>query len=242
MIKPLIGISTYREQARWGAWDAPAVLVPQNYPDRVAQAGGVPVLLPPSGGSAEAAAAIAAVHGLVLIGGPDLDPGRYGAEHDARTAGVQPVRDAWEAELLGAALAANLPVLGVCRGAQLLNIARGGTLRQHLPERVGHDGHRPAAGSYGTVQVELDPAMLPGIVLGATLQVQCSHHQAVDELGAGLVATAWHADGTIEAVCMPGRGFVVGVQWHPEAGADPRLFQALVRAALYPANDVRSGI
>jgi putative glutamine amidotransferase len=242
MIKPLIGLSTYGEQARWGAWDVPAMLLPQAYADQVVEAGGIPLLLPPSGSAFEAAAAIAAIDGLVLTGGPDLDPARYGVAPDARTTGVQPGRDAWEADLLDAALAADLPVLGVCRGAQLLNIACGGTLRQDLPERVGHDGHRPAPGSYGAVQVDTDPAMLPGTVLGGSVQVQCSHHQAVEALGAGLVATAWHADGTIEAVCMPGRAFVVGVQWHPEAGTDPRLFQALVSAARPVTSDIRSGI
>jgi putative glutamine amidotransferase len=207
----------------------------------VIESGGVPVLLPPSGGPSEAAACVAAVAGLILIGGPDLDPARYRAARDSRTVGVQPVRDAWEADLLAAALAARRPVLGICRGAQLLNIARGGTLRQHLPEHVGHDGHRPVPGAYGIVTVNTDPDMLPGIVLDPTIEVRCSHHQAVDELGAGLVATAWHADGTIEAVCLPEYGFVVGVQWHPEAGADLRLFQALVSAALSPAAQIRIG-
>lgn len=213
----------------------------QSYADRVVSAGGIPVLLPPAGGAAEAAASVGAVAGLILVGGPDLDPGRYRAARDSRTTGVQPARDAWEEHLLNAALAADIPVLGVCRGAQLLNIVCGGTLRQHLPEYVGHEGHRPAPGTFGTVTVVTDPELLPGTVLDATIQVECSHHQCVDELGAGLVATAWHADGTIEAVCMPERTFVVGVQWHPEAGTDLRLFQALVDAALFPASDVRTG-
>lgn len=194
-------------------------------------AGGVPLLLPPAGRVQAAAAAVSAVAGLVLTGGADIDPARYRAAQDSRTTGVQQERDAWEGYLLGAALTADIPVLGICRGAQLLNIAHGGTLYQHLPDQVGHDGHRPTAGEFADTTVTLDPALLPGSLLGPTAATLCSHHQAVDELGAGLVATGWHSDGTIEAVCSPDRRFVVGVQWHPEAGDDLRLFQGLVEAA-----------
>jgi len=234
-------LSTYRQEAAWGAWKSEAVLLDHKYVDRVTAAGGIPVLLPQSGGAQEATAVVGAVAGLILVGGADLDPARYRAARDSRTNGVQPERDEWEAQLLAAALAADVPYLGICRGAQLLNVVRGGTLRQHLPELVGHDGHRPAPGTYGTVRVETDPGMLPGTVLDRSIEVFCSHHQAVDELGAGLVATAWHSDGTIEAVCLPERRFAVGVQWHPEAGQDLRLFQALVNAATPSGSETRNG-
>lgn len=201
------------------------------YTDRIVESGGVPLVLAPAGGPAEAAAVVAALAGLVLTGGADLDPARYRAARDSRTTGVQPERDAWESYLLDAALAADLPVLGVCRGAQLLNVARGGTLYQHLPDQVGGEAHRPGPGRFADSAVTMDPELPPGTLLGAVGTAHCSHHQAVAELGAGLVATAWHADGTIEAICLPERRFVLGVQWHPEVGEDLRLFQALVGAA-----------
>jgi len=231
IIRPLIGLSGYAEPAAWGDWHTDAIVLHRSYVDRIVLAGGVPLLLPPAGRGPAAAAAVSAVAGLVLTGGADIDPARYRAAQDSRTTGVQQERDAWEAYLLGAALAADIPVLGICRGAQLLNIAHGGTLYQHLPDQVGHDGHRARPGKFADCAVTMDPELPPGSLLGSTAATRCSHHQAVDELGAGLVATAWHADGTIEAVCAPERRFVVGVQWHPEAGDDLRLFQGLVSAA-----------
>lgn len=221
----------YAERVAWGNWDTDAVVLHRNYPDRIVLAGGVPLLLPPAGRAQAAAAAVSALAGLVLTGGSDLDPARYRAAQDSRTTGIRPERDAWESYLLAAALSAGIPVLGICRGAQLLNVAFGGTLYQHLPDQVGHEGHRPGAGRFADNPVTLDPALLPGSLLGPAAAARCSHHQAVDELGAGLVATGWHADGTIEAVCAPERRFVVGVQWHPEAGDDLRVFQGLVAAA-----------
>lgn len=243
---PVIGLSTYRDQASWGVWNAEAALLPFGYVEGIAAAGGLPLLLPPASvagiePSAAAHAAVARIDALVLTGGPDLDPERYGAPAHAETAGTRPERDAWESALLRAALDQDLPVLGICRGAQLLNVACGGTLEQHVPERAEHDGHRPAPGVFGTTTVTLNPDALPGILLGPTVEVPCYHHQAVSGVGRGLAVTGLADDGTVESVQLSGRAFVVGVQWHPEAGQDARLFEGLVtHAALRAARGGRN--
>jgi putative glutamine amidotransferase len=228
---PVIGLSAYCEPARWAVWHAPAVLLPANYAEQVAAAGGIPVLLPPLPG---VAAAVRRLDGLILTGGGDIEPGRYGAEPHPRTGRVSPPRDAAELELLGAAAAAGLPVLGICRGMQIVNVARGGTLCQHLPDGTGH---ATGPGVFGSHPVRVDPGSRLAAVLGAsgdTVEVPTAHHQAIDRLGEGLVATAWAQDGVIEAVeSRPGGDdpFLLAVQWHPEAGGDPRVFEALVAAA-----------
>jgi putative glutamine amidotransferase len=234
-VKPIIGLSSYAEPAQWAAWHAPAALLPLNYAEQVAAAGGVPVLLPPVPGIAEA---VGRLDGLVLTGGGDIDPAAYGMAPHPRTGPVSAERDQAELELLAAALAAGLPVLGICRGLQLLNIARGGTLHQHLGdlESAGDAGHTPQPGTFGSHPVRVAAgSMLAGILQAdRPLAVPTAHHQAIDRLGAGLTATAWAADGIIEAVELAGgehHPFVLAVQWHPEAGDDPRLFQALVAAA-----------
>jgi putative glutamine amidotransferase len=232
---PVIGLSCYAEPARWAAWHAPAALLPMNYLSQVTEAGGIPVLLPPVPGIA---ASLARLDGLILTGGGDLDPASYGARQDPQTSRVSPERDQAELELLADALAAGLPVLGICRGMQLLNVARGGTLLQHLPDGTGH---RHAPGTFGRHPVRLAGGSLlasvlpPGDGAAATLAVPTAHHQAIDQLGDGLTATAWSEDGVIEAVELaPGPGhhpFTLAVQWHPEAGDDPRLISALVAVA-----------
>jgi putative glutamine amidotransferase len=234
-VNPVIGLSSYAEPARWGNWQAPAALLPLSYAGQVAAAGGVPVLLPPV---PPIAAAVDRLDALVLTGGGDIDPAAYGAAPHPRTRGVSAERDRAELGLLTAALAAGLPVLGICRGLQLLNIARGGTLRQHLPDCDGGQdrGHAGDPGTFGSHLVRVAAgSMLAGIVQAAQpFPVPTAHHQAIDRLGDGLTATAWSADGIIEAVEMtsgPGHRFVLAVQWHPEEGDDPRLFQALVAAA-----------
>jgi putative glutamine amidotransferase len=228
--QPLIGLSAYREEARWAHWHQPAVLLPSNYAEQVAAAGGIPVLLPPLPG---AAAAVDRFDGLLLTGGGDIDPGRYGAQPHPRTGRVSVPRDAAELELLDAAMVAGLPVLGVCRGMQLVNVARGGTLCQHLPNDAGHI---PAPGTFGSHPVRVAAGTRLAGVLGANgdgVDVPTAHHQAVDRLGEGLVATAWAEDGVIEAVepSAADDPFLLAVQWHPEAGTDPRLIEALVAAA-----------
>jgi putative glutamine amidotransferase len=225
---PVIGLSTYREPARWAHWHAPAVLLPASYTDEVSAAGGVPVLLPPAPGGA---AAVSRLDGLILTGGGDVDPASYGQQAHPRTGRVSPERDQAEREHLRAALAAGVPVLGICRGMQMLNVARGGTLCQHLPAR---GGHTPAPGTYGSHPVRVAPGSRLAAILGdGPLAVPTAHHQAVDVLGAGLVATAWADDGVIEAVELSDgqHPFAIAVQWHPEAGPDRRLIAALVEAA-----------
>jgi putative glutamine amidotransferase len=227
---PVIGLTAYCEDARWAYWHRPAVLLPANYAEQVAAAGGIPLLLPPLPG---VAGAVDRIDGLLLTGGGDIDPHRYGAEPHPRTTRVSGPRDAAELELLDAAAAAGTPVLGVCRGMQLVNVARGGTLRQHLPDGAGH---APAPGTFGSHPVKVAAGTRLAAILGADgsgVDVPTAHHQAVDRLGDGLVATAWAADGVIEAVEPSAEGdpFLLAVQWHPEAGTDPRLIGALVAAA-----------
>ncbi len=242
-MKPVIGLSAYAEPARWAVWNSSAVLLPLAYAEQVTAAGGIPVLLPPVAGIGLAAGRL---DGLVLTGGGDIDPAAYGAEPHPLTNRVSQQRDRAELELLAASLSAGLPVLGICRGLQILNVARGGTLHQHLPDVPGLDGvaaHTPAPGRYGSHPVRISPgSKLAEILAPADGQgtVQCavptSHHQAIDRLGDGLTATAWAADGVIEAVELgmvsPGQHpFVLAVQWHPETGDDPSLFRALIAAA-----------
>jgi gamma-glutamyl-gamma-aminobutyrate hydrolase PuuD len=246
MTAPLIGISAYGERARWGVWDLPASLLPQNYVDQVAAAGGAPVLLPPVPGIE---AAVPRLDGLIISGGPDIEPARYGEPPGPLTTVVRPGRDAAELAMLGAALDAGVPVLGICRGMQLMNVALGGTLIQHLPDVVGHDEHSPTPGAMGEHEVTVAPATRLARILGAGAHVvPTHHHQGVDRLAARLTATAWAPDGTIEAVELgqadpadPAETpFVLGVQWHPEAGQDPGLFDALVEAGLVAAGTVRA--
>jgi putative glutamine amidotransferase len=243
--RPVIGLSSYAEPASWGAWrDQPAALLATNYTGQVTAAGAIPVLLPPVPGIE---ATLDRLDALVLSGGADIDPAAYGARPHPATGPLRPDRDTAEFALLAGALRRGLPVLAICRGLQILNVASGGTLHQHLPDLVGHDGHRDVPGSFGRHEVRVDPRSRLGDLLGPPgpggelrLTVPTLHHQAVDRLGSGLVATAWAADGTIEAAepgpAAAGRGerrepFLLAVQWHPEAGRDPRLFKALAAAA-----------
>ena len=227
-MRPLIGISTYREQARWGAWDVPAVLLPASYPDAVFAAGGEPVLLPTGSGTAEI---VARLDGLVLAGGADVDPAYYGSTPGPRTVGLRPDRDAAELAVLQVALAEDLPLLAVCRGMQLLNVTLGGSLVQHLPDVEGTLSHQLAPGVFEHREVRTAPGSELARLLGQTAAVYCHHHQALDRISDGLTPSAWAEDGVVEAVEADGPRFCLGVQWHPEAGGDRRLFEALVAAA-----------
>jgi putative glutamine amidotransferase len=229
MRKPVVGISTYAEHAQWGVWSRPAVLLPRSYTDAVTASGAVPILLPPvRDGAAEA---VGAVDALVLAGGSDIDPGRYGGHRHPSSGQPHPERDAWELALLAAALASGKPVLGICRGMQLLNVALGGDMIGHLPDVVGHHGHQPGPAQFGATAVRVRPASRLGAILGTPLDVLCYHHQAVARLGAGLLPAAWAHDETVEAIEHAAHEFVLGVQWHPEEGVEATLFTALTEAA-----------
>ncbi len=225
MARPLIGVSTYLESgARWGVWELEAALLPVGYPRLVQRAGGLAAMLPPDD-TRYATQTVARLDGLVIAGGPDVDPVRYGAEREPRTGPPAPERDAWELALIEAALAARLPLLGICRGMQLLNVALGGTLVQHI------DGHAEVVGVFGGHAVKPVPGSLYAGVVPEETFVPTYHHQAVDRLGEGLIPSAYAADGTVEAVELPSADWVLGVQWHPEMGEDVRVMRALVEAA-----------
>ncbi|MEV4434330.1 gamma-glutamyl-gamma-aminobutyrate hydrolase family protein [Streptomyces sp. NPDC049585] len=228
--RPLIGITTYLTRARWGAWDCPAALLPALYTTHVQRAGGAVLMLPPDD-PAHAAGLLDAVDGLVLAGGDDVDPALYDAVAHPRTGTPVPERDRWELALLEAALEADVPVLGICRGMQLMNVRAGGTLCQHLPDEVGHTGHNPAPGVFHDHAVVPVPGTLTASLLPARLDVATHHHQSVADVGKDLVVSAHADDGTVEAVEYQDRAFALGVQWHPEARDDLRLAKALVGAA-----------
>jgi gamma-glutamyl-gamma-aminobutyrate hydrolase PuuD len=188
-------------------------------------------LLLPSGEPSTATDVLDGLDGLLLAGGSDVDPDRYGAERHLATGAPRPDRDAWELALARAALEHRLPVLAVCRGMQVLNVALGGTLRQHLPDEVGSDLHCPVVGEHGRHDVTTAPGSTAAAMFGERVLVATYHHQSVDVLGADLVATGWAQDGVVEAMELPGRNWVVGVQWHPEVFAGAALFEAFVAAA-----------
>lgn len=232
VFRSVIGVSAYAEEARWAVWDLPASVVPQRYLDKIVAAGGLPVVLPAVAGVEDV---MPRLDGLMLIGGGDVDPVRYGAAPHAETGRVSAGRDDAELALLRRALDLRLPVLGVCRGLQLLNVALGGTLHQHVPDLVGHGGHGGAAGVFARHGVRLCPDGGLARALNRTaLDVPSYHHQAIDRLGVGLLPVAWSGDGLIEAAELAGHPFTVGVQWHPEADEDGALFTAFVAAAASP--------
>ncbi|MDT4891815.1 MAG: putative glutamine amidotransferase [Pseudonocardiales bacterium] len=229
--RPRIGVTAYREPAVWGVWDEPADLLPATYADAVAAAGGVPMLLPCAPfDDAAVTAVLDGVAGLVLAGGADVDPARYGAAADPHTGQPRADRDAWEFALVRAALDRDLPLLAICRGMQVLNVAFGGALVQHLPDTVGSDLHCPTPGRHARHEVRVDAASCLGAVLPGRTLVATHHHQAVSRLGTGLAAVAWSDDGTVEAVELADRAWAVGVQWHPEAHDGAAVFAAFVAA------------
>jgi putative glutamine amidotransferase len=232
---PLIGLTTYRERAVFGVWDETADLLPTTYADAIHAAGGVPMLLPPAAAfgdlHASAEAAVHGLHGLVLTGGADVDPARYDAERDSHTGPERPDRDSWEIALVAAALRRDMPLLGVCRGMQVLAVALGGTLTQHLPDVVGDESHRPIVGVHGRHDVRLAEGSRIATILGPTADVATYHHQSVDRLPETIVANGWTRDGTVEAFEVCDQSWAIGVQWHPEVHNGSSLFRAFVEAS-----------
>ncbi len=241
--QPLIGLTTYREHAQWGVWSQPADVLHVEYADAVVRAGGLPVLLPPAAAEesrdadhpdvvAAAAQVVRRIDALVVSGGADVDPRLYRSQAHPSTAPPREDRDAWELALLRAADEAALPTLAVCRGMQLMVVAAGGSLHQHLPDVVGHGQHSPGGDEFGDHVVATRPDSLIRRIEGEEVLVHCHHHQAVHH-HPGFVATAMAEDGCTEALEPTSERdrFVLAVQWHPEVNRDQRLFDALVEAA-----------
>jgi len=229
--RPIIGITSYAQPARWGVWDLPAALIPLFYVESVEQAGGRALLIPPSEVGTEETLDV--LDGLIFSGGIDIDPAQYGAERHPATDPAQVRRDAGELRLLEAALDRDIPTLAICRGFQLLNVLRGGDLIQHLPEHVGHEGHRETLGVFSQHPVDVKEGTRLEAILGPRHgAVNSSHHQGVGRVGAGLVESAFAEDGSLEAIEDPSKTFALGVLWHPEMEPDDkRLFEALVAEA-----------
>lgn len=237
--RPRVGLCTALERARWTVWDQDAFLLSRSYVDALQRAGAVAIMLPPDEWLAERPDdALDALDALLLAGGADIDPGSYGRPRHPKTVNTRPERDHAEIALTRRALGRDLPVLGICRGMQLLNVALGGTLIQHLPDDVGHGDHRRSLGSFDNADhdVRLAPASLAADAAGETVHATKSHHhQGVDRLGAGLVASGWSAlDELVEAIELPERSFALGVQWHPEVDARSRVIRSFVQAAARP--------
>lgn len=236
-VRPVVGLTTYLEQVKSGVWDVRASYLPQIYFDGVARAGGIATLLPPQPvDDAIAARVLDGLDGLVITGGKDVDPARYGQPAHPTTDEPRRDRDAWEFALVAEALRRRMPLLGICRGAQVLNVALGGSLHQHLPEVVGHSRHRVGDAKFATSAIRTVPGTRLAELIGESSDAQCYHHQAIADLGRGLVVAARDGEGVIEAVEIPGPDFVLAVQWHPEERLDDlRLFAGVVAAAAHHA-------
>ena len=228
-MRPLIGITTYVTAAVHGDWEEESALVPVDYVRAVEHAGGRPLLVPPSADAVEET--LDALDAVIFSGGGDLDPATYGQEAHPETNGIVEERDRGELALLQAALARDMPVLAVCRGSQVLNVALGGDLVQHLPDEVGHDRHKHTPGQFADHRVTLEADTRLGSLLGEHAPVKSHHHQGFGRIGPGLRESAHADDGTVEALEDPSRRFTIGVLWHPEAGEDMRLFEELVGEA-----------
>ena len=236
MNRPVIGLCAALERAQWSVWDQPAVLLPRNYVDAVQRAGGLALLLPPDPQLVEQPGELLAMlDGLLLAGGADIDPATYGQQPHPQTQETVPERDAFEIALTRGAIERDVPLLGICRGMQLINVALGGSLTQHLPEHLGHEQHRKVIGSFegSDHDVEVLEGTLAMRVIGAPAHgTKSHHHQGVDRVGEGLsVSAVAAADGLVEAVELPERSFVLGVQWHPEADELSPVIGGLVQAA-----------
>jgi putative glutamine amidotransferase len=235
MAVPAVGICAALERVSWGVWmEEEVALAPRNYANAVQRAGGLAMVLAPDEAVAEDPDRLLdRLEALLLTGGADVDPGSYGAKLHPETTGTWPERDRFEVALARRALERELPVLGVCRGMQLLNVALGGTLEQHLPERLGHEGHRRVPGRFGEHEVRLAAGSLAARACGGDRAVVFSHHhQGVADLGSGLIASGWDLkDDLVEAIEAPGHRFALGVIWHPEEDAGSPVIGSLVEAA-----------
>jgi len=242
---PVIGICAAVERVRWGPWDDFVTMTPRSYVRAVQAAGGLAVLLPPDDAAAEDPDVLLdRLDALLLAGGTDVDPAAYGARPHPELGSTVPERDRFELALAHRALERELPLLAICRGMQMLNVACGGTLVQHVPEVVGHEEHRHTPGQFADHEVRLEAGSRAAQAAGADrLAVKSHHHQGVDELGESLVASGWaDGDGLVEAIEDPGRRFVLGVLWHPEEDESSRLIAALVEEAraAYPRSNMRA--
>jgi putative glutamine amidotransferase len=235
MPRPLIGICAAVEPATFGPWtDEPAVLLPVSYSRAVQTAGGIAIMLPPDELTQDSPDELLdRLDALILGGGSDLDAGSHGAEPHPETVGTNPDRDRFELALARRALDREMPLLGVCRGMQVMNVAAGGKLEQHLPDAVGHEGHRPLPGQWAEHEVRLAPGSLAATATGADrLMIKSHHHQGIAELGERFDATGWAVeDETIETIESPDGSFILGVLWHPEEDPDDRVIPALVERA-----------
>ena len=232
--RPLIGITSYAEEVRWGAWTEDAAVVPLVYVRAVEHAGGRALVVPPFEEGLDET--LGALDGIIFSGGGDLDPGLYEADPHPETDAPRAARDAAELAMLKAALDRDMPVLAICRGSQVLNVARGGDLVQHLPEEVGHEQHRHRPGEFSDHDVKVAPESKLGLLLGEHAPVKSHHHQGFGRIGKGLREVAWAEDGVVEGLEDPEKRFALGVLWHPEEGEDYALFKALVdEAARYRA-------
>jgi putative glutamine amidotransferase len=233
-VRPVIGLCAALEHARWGPWDEDAVLLPKSYARSVQRAGGLALMLPPDPALIDDPDEILdRLDGLVLTGGSDIDPATYDMTPHASMNGTSPERDGFEVALARRAVARDMPVLGICRGMQLMNVALGGGIQQHLPDVVGHEQHRHTPGAFADHHVRLEAGSLAARVVGREQEaVKSHHHQGVDGLGTGLVASGWSVeDGVIEAIEQPERRFALGVLWHPEEDEASRVVGALVKEA-----------
>ncbi len=227
MSRPVVGIAAYRQRARWDIWDTDAVVVQQYYVRGITDGGAHAVVLPPDDAGADV---LRRLDGLLLTGGADIDARLFGQEPHQEAEEPSGIRDRAELALLRAALALDLPVLGVCRGLQLMAVEYGGTLHQHLPDVIGHDGHSPASGEFAAHEVTFVEHTLAFGIYGTRARLNSHHHQAVADPGPGLMVSGRAADGVVEAAEDPTKRFLLGVQWHPEVSGDDALFGAFVGA------------
>src|SRR5437763_14350209 len=234
--RPVIGICTALERAKGIVWDQEAFLNPRGHVDAIHRAGGMALMLPPDAQlESNPDEVLDLLDGLILAGGADIDPSYYGEPAHEATVGTVPERDTFEIALARRALDRDIPLLGICRGMQLMNVAAGGTLNQHLPESHGHEDHRRSLGSFDDADhdVRLEPGSLAARAAGEeTHGTKSHHHQGIDALGDGLRVTGWaDLDELPEAIEAPDKRFVLGVQWHPEADELSRVIESFVREA-----------